>query len=385
MAHARTRPDRPREPPAPWVADLLLGVGVTLVLALLIVADVEHTGPDGWAYLWAVGFGALMMVRRSHPTLVVALTVVGFVAYYMAGHSSIGVAAPVAAAVFSAAEAGRLVTAVSGSLAVLVISISYRLGVGQSASFVLGYDLPQNLVLLAASVALGDSLRSRRALQRHAAAIGVLTAQRLRRDAHDRVAAERLAMARDLHDSLGHALSVIHLHAEVAREADAAGTPVRPALDVVGATSADALADLRRTVAGLRRGTPAPGDTFGLVALPDLIAPAEAAGVRVTLDTRVDAPLATDVETAIVRVVQESITNILRHAHAASASVQVHAGAQTVSVRVTDDGRGGARPHADGAGLRGMRERVETLGGTFTAGPTGRGFAVEATLPVGDP
>ena len=83
----------PHAPAPGLVYDAILAVGVAATLALLIWADVGDAQTDGWAYLWAVGLGALMFIRRSFPTLVVALTVVGFVAYYVAGYTPIGVAA----------------------------------------------------------------------------------------------------------------------------------------------------------------------------------------------------------------------------------------------------------------------------------------------------
>jgi len=378
---------------APWVLyDALLATGVAVVLALLIFADVDDSHPDGWAYLWAVGLGALMFIRRSHPRLVVALTVLGFIAYYAAGYTPIGVAAPVAAAVFSAAEASRLGAAISGSALVVLVSVAYRLSAGQDPALVLGYDLTQNVLVLAAAVALGDGIRARREVQRQSAEIAALTAERYRREAEALIAAERLEMSRDLHDSIGHALAVISLHAEVAREAGSRDDATQ-ALEVVRTTATETMSELRRTVAGLRRGEPPPRHALGLDSLGAAVEAARAAGVEVRVATNVAGALPASVETTVLRVVQEAITNIVRHSSATTAQVRVDAGDGAVRVLVADDGGAHAgapvavRDREDGAsearglGLVGMRERVESLGGVLLARRTASGFEVEASLP----
>ena len=372
----------PHAPAPGLVYDAILAVGVAATLALLIWADVGDAQTDGWAYLWAVGLGALMFIRRSFPTLVVALTVVGFVAYYVAGYTPIGVAAPVAAAVFSAAEAARLPSAIGGAAVVVGVSVAYRLSAGQDPTFVLGYDLPQNVLALAAAIALGDSIRSRREVQRQAARIAVMTAEQYRHDAEKHVLAERLSTSRELHDSIGHALAVISLHTEVAREATT-GDETRRALDVVGATTSEAMADLRRTVAGLRRAEPAPRHALDLDSLGAVVAPAQAAGISVSVSNTVQGQVPAALETAVYRIVQESITNVVRHSTATHAEVRIDADDGAIRVRVVDDGEnsGADAPQASGHGLVGMRERAELLGGSLDARRTPTGFEVSATLP----
>ncbi|MBD8044779.1 sensor histidine kinase [Arthrobacter sp. Sa2BUA2] len=391
-----------RSAPDPWVYDALLAAGVSLTLAAFIAADIEGTRPDGWAYLWAAGFGALMFVRRTYPTLVVALSVVGFVAYYASGLTAIGTAVPIAAAVFSAAECGRLAAAIGGSAAVAVISVTYRLGSGQDAAFVLGYDLPQNLLILAGAVALGDSVRTRRQLQRQASRIRDLTARQIRRDAEERIAAERIAVSRDLHDSLGHWLAVISLHSEVAREApEHDGGARRQALEVIRATTAEASSELKRTVAGLRGGPPAPRGP-SLDSLGNAVAPAEAAGITVTLTNTLQPRLHPQLQGVLYRVVQESVTNIVRHSNATQAGISLTEDGGIIRLRIADNGRAqpagspagspadsqAGRPDggrdgaaAQGYGLAGLRERLEALGGSFTAEWTPAGFEVSARLP----
>ena len=369
-----------------WVADAILAVAVWLTLSLVITADVDGSRPEAPAYLWAAGLGALMLVRRRHPALVVALTVGGVLAYYAAGYPPVGVAIPVAAAVFSAAEVGRMGVAVAGSAAVLGVSTTYRLIAGQDPDFVLGYELVGNALMLAAAVALGDGVRSRRRLQERAREVAALLAERYRRQAEERVTAERLTMARDLHDSVGHAMTVVALHAQVAGEAigrdDAAAAD---AVDVIRSTTASTLTDLRRTVAVLREDAPPSRDVPGLGDLAAALRPARQAGLEVVADVDAVSDLPRSVEAAAYRIVQESITNVVRHANARRVGVDVRARDGVLHVRVEDDGPGSANdPEAAraGHGIVGMRERAAALGGTLSVGRTPSGFVVAAALPI---
>lgn len=371
---------------APWVADAILAASVALTLSLVITADVDGSRPGAMPYLWAAGLGALMLVRRRHPVLVVALTVGGLLAYYAAGYPPVGVAVPVAAAVFSAAEAGRTAGAVLGSVAVLAISTGYRLAVGQDADFVLGYELVWNALMLAAAVALGDGVRSRRALQARAREIADLLAERYRRQAEERVTAERLTMARDVHDSVGHAMTVVALHAQVAAESigrdDAAAAR---AVAVIHETTTSTLADLRRTVALLRRPGQTSREVPGLGGLATAVRPAQVAGLEVVDEVTLGEPIPAAVEAAAYRIIQESVTNVVRHAHARRIRVAVHTAAGMLHVRVEDDGSRPPTEHGEpsaGHGIAGMRERAEALGGTLDAGWTATGFVVAATMPL---
>lgn len=371
---------------APWVADAILAAAVSLTLSLVITADVDGSRPEAMAYVWAAGLGALMLVRRRFPATVVAVTVGGLLAYYAAGYPPVGVAVPVAAAVFSAAEVGRIGVAVLGSAAVLTISTGYRLAVGQEADFVLGYELVWNALMLAAAVALGDGVRSRRELQARAREVADLLAERYRRHADERVTAERLAMARDVHDSVGHAMTVVALHAQVAAEAigrddDAAADAVA----VIRETTTSTLADLRRTVAVLRRAGPAERDAHGLGDLSAALRPARLAGLEVVQHVAAQGAIPPPVDAAAFRIIQESITNVVRHAHARRVGVDVRASAGVLHLRIADDGTGRAEAagrHPAGHGIAGMRERAEALGGTLEAGWTPTGFVVTAALPI---
>ena len=214
-------------------------------------------------------------------------------------------------------------------------------------------------------------------------------AERTRDEAAQRRAMEeRLRIARELHDSLTHSISVIQVQAGVAVHlARKRGEDVPPALAAIQEAGADAARELRATLGVLR--SEEDGDGSGLGQLDSLVARARAAGLPVTVTvTGAQRPLPPEVDQAAYRIVQEALTNVSRHAGAASASVHLHYLPETFSVQVADDGKGpgadtGPRPSGPGLGLAGMRERVSALGGRFQAGPQdGGGFRVRAELPA---
>jgi signal transduction histidine kinase len=211
--------------------------------------------------------------------------------------------------------------------------------------------------------------------------------------ARRRAMEERLRIARELHDSLTHSISVIRVQAGVAVHlARKRGEEVPPALLAIQEASADALRELRTTLSVLR--SEDNGDGSGLGQLDSLVARARAAGLPVTLTvTGAERPLPPDVDQAVYRIVQEALTNVSRHAGQACASVHLYYTPDALSVQVDDDGPGagasagaGLRPAGPGLGLIGMRERVTALGGRLHAGPRdGGGFQVRAEFPAQAP
>jgi signal transduction histidine kinase len=202
--------------------------------------------------------------------------------------------------------------------------------------------------------------------------------------ARRRAVEERLRIARDLHDSLTHSISVIQVQAGVAVHlARKRGTEVPPALLAIEEAGADAARELRETLSVLR--APDDCDGSGLGHLDGLVARLRAGGLTVTVTvTGPQRPLPADVDQAAYRIVQEALTNVGRHATGASACVQLRYAPDALTVQVDDDGDGtGAQPGGPGLGLIGMRERVSALGGALHAGPQPRGgFQVRADLPV---
>jgi len=207
--------------------------------------------------------------------------------------------------------------------------------------------------------------------------------------ARRRAMEERLRIARELHDSLTHTISVICVQAGVAVHlARKRGEDVPPALLAIQEAGLEAARELRTTLSVLR--SPDDGDSSGLGHLDSLVARAQAAGVPVTVTvTGAECPLSPEVDQAAYRIVQEALTNVGRHAGHACASVHLHYTREVLSVQVDDDGpgasasNGSVRPAGHGLGLIGMRERVAALGGRLHAGPRADGgFRVHAELPV---
>jgi signal transduction histidine kinase len=238
------------------------------------------------------------------------------------------------------------------------------------------------------SAALGESVRSRRVIAVEAVQRAELAERSREQDGRARVDAERLRIAREVHDTVAHAIAVINVQSGVtAHVLDKRPEQAREALRTIERTSSQALHEMR-AVLGVLRGTddgrvPCPG----LGQLDDLAATARQAALDVVLDAAPPPPaLPSAVGSAVYRIVQESLTNAIRHAGPTRVTVTLAYDADAVRVRVTDDGPGAGRPARDrgaGQGLLGMRERCRLLGGDLDAGPRpGGGFAVAARLPL---
>ncbi|HEV7459491.1 MAG TPA: histidine kinase [Solirubrobacteraceae bacterium] len=240
------------------------------------------------------------------------------------------------------------------------------------------------LLVVFVALAIGDTIRSRRALRVATLRAAEQEEREREEESRRRVANERLRIARDLHDSLAHALVAINVRAGVAAHLTDSQDPTAALLDIK-AVSADALRDLRATLGLLReQGEAAPvSPARDLAALPELINRARASGLDADMEVEVNGEVVpSPVGRAAFRIVQEALTNVVRHAHAASAHVVVATGNGALRVEVTDDGRGGTGG-TEGHGLRGMAERAAALGGRVDTGPRSEGgWRVEAVLPL---
>jgi signal transduction histidine kinase len=211
------------------------------------------------------------------------------------------------------------------------------------------------------------------------------------RTAADAVTAERLRIARELHDMVAHSIGIIAIQAGAGgRVIDSEPDQARDALAAIEVTSRETLAGLRRMLTGLRRAEPevtagaAPLDPMpGLADIERLAEMTLDAGVLVDLHWQGSrAPLPSDIDLSAYRIIQEAITNVVRHAGTGQCRVSIDQDDDQVSIEVTDEGRGGL-VSATGFGIVGMRERTGLLGGEFSAGPRpGGGFRVAARLPV---
>lgn len=213
----------------------------------------------------------------------------------------------------------------------------------------------------------------------------------LREERRRQAGEERLRIAQDLHDVVAHHMSLIHVQASVALHLrERQPEQVDEALRVIKGASKEALVELRSLIDVLRDGEgPAPRrPAASLAALDDLVERSRYAGLDVTSHvTGVPAPLPSSVEVAAYRVVQEAVTNVVRHAGATRAEITVEHTPGRLAVRVDDDGSGqpGVRGAEEGHGIRGMRERATALGGRLevTPSPLG-GLRVSATFPTGE-
>jgi signal transduction histidine kinase len=206
--------------------------------------------------------------------------------------------------------------------------------------------------------------------------------------------AERLRIARELHDMVAHSIGIIAIQAGAGyRVFDVAPAQARDALAAIEATSRETLSGLRRMVTGLRRAEPdsgsgqAPLDPApGLASVERLAAMTLDAGVQVDVDWNGDRePLPADLDLSAYRIIQEAVTNVVRHAGTGQCRVSIDQRDGQLSIEVVDSGRGGAAA-GTGYGITGMRERAALLGGDLSAGPRpGGGFRVAARLPVPAP
>jgi signal transduction histidine kinase len=257
-------------------------------------------------------------------------------------------------------------------------------------------EIPKNLAFVAAPLVIGIAVRDRRA---YLAALldRAETAERTRdEEARRRVGEERLRIARDVHDVVAHAMVAINVQAGVgAHLLDRDPEQARRTLKDIEKVSSEALSDLRSTLGMLREGAAANDGVpvrpaQGLRELDELSESLRTAGIEVDLDIDpATATLPASVTSTGYRIVQEALTNVVRHAGGSHASVRVTRGDDALVIEVDDDGgdeASAAPPPGAGHGVRGMRERAQAAGGTLEAGPQAEGgWRVVATLPTGAP
>jgi signal transduction histidine kinase len=375
-------------------------VAMTAVVLVAVELSVVTGSGPGAARLDAVAclFGGVLvlpvLLRHRHPRFEPLACSVLLLAYYAFDRRDISPAPLLSVPLYDAAVAGFLVTAVVipavyMAIGLVVVEISKHWAVVTLIS-----NFLPSIVVLALAIMLGDAVRSRRALAAE-------TAERLRvaheereAEAARRVAEERLRIARDLHDTVAHSVATITVQAGSALHVPGdRDDKLRGALTAIRETSKHALREMRATLGQLRDEAPdggIPGTPGGLDRLPALRDAVTAAGAPVTIAVEGDQrPLAPAVDEVAYRILQESLTNVLRHAGpAARATVRLCYGPAALGISVIDDGAGaGAAGDGDGRGgghgLAGMAERAAAVGGEVTAGPRGDGgFEVSARLPL---
>jgi signal transduction histidine kinase len=368
-----------------------------------------HLPLDGLGYALLIGGSVALLARRRHPVQTLLGVALATLIYYLRGYVFGPAFVAVVVALVAAVMAGHRKAAWACALG----GIGAYLAVAESIGMAPGTDDPGRLTRLLAverpTLELTVSLA--------AWVLVVLTGtevirfrsekaaevRRTRDEEHRRQASEeRLRMARELHDVLAHNISMINVQAGVAlhlmdQQPEPSGTATaRTALAAIKEASKEALTEMRSVIGVLRQvGDEAPRTpTAGLERLEDLAGQARTAGLRVHLEIEGERrPLPAGVDLAAFRIVQESLTNVTRHARpgagadAVTVWIRIGYGEHDVSVRTDDDGRGatllGENP--GGSGIPGMRERAAALDGEFIAGPRpGGGFQVHARLPVNE-
>ncbi|KUM92059.1 histidine kinase [Streptomyces cellostaticus] len=373
----------------PLRQDAYLAVGLATLASVIAVTVGSGRHPDalGWALL--LGLHVPLAWRRRAPLAVLALTIPLIAFYHQQNYNH---SAPTAASMVVlytvAVSSGPRRTAAIGCAVVglmLVLKIDHGMA-GLAVSFQITGWIVSMLVL-------GGYIR----VHRENAAAALERAERAERtreeEAGRRVAEERLRIARDLHDLLAHSITLIGVQTSVAAHVLGADpgrldrAAVAEALDDIAETCRTARGELRTTLEVLRDpGSPdSRGPLPGLHGLVDLARTAAGAEVKLTV-TAEEVPPA--VGAAAYRIVQEALTNAVRHGGRddVTVHVRVHEDDGALRVHVTDDGSG-AGDGLPGFGLVGMRERARSVGGTVDAGPRedAKGFEVKAVLPLGGP
>jgi signal transduction histidine kinase len=360
------------------VLDWTVAVGVAAILVVTGLSGHRlSSGSEQLGYALLTVGGLALAARRRAPVTVLAVSGFCAVGYQAAGFTVFAVAYLVA--VYSAMRAGhRAATAVVSVIMLAALPVA-AMASGQYHS---GEAFAQargvlELAWLIAAAAAGEALRQaeRRADE----------AERTREEsALRRADEERLHIARELHDSLTHQISVIKVQAEAAvHVAQKRGEPVPDALLAIRDAGREAARELRATLEALRDDDKTP--PLGLDHLSGLVQRAGATGLHASLTIEGDrADLPAAVDRTAYRIVQESLTNVARHALAGTASVRVAYRPGAVVIQIDDDGTATPQsPPVPGVGLLGMRERVTALGGKLRAEPRSEGgFTVHAELPV---
>jgi len=384
----------------PLLADALLaGLLAAFSLVALVYANGDCDGacrPGGTAATGLILAQTLPLAwRRRHPLAVSLVTGLATAGYGLAPYPDLAMPVPVGGLVgmYSVAAWGsRRAALVAGGVAAAVVAVVMSLP-RTDADLV---DAAFASLGLAGAWVLGDRARVQRALAAELSDRAVRLEREREGEARRAVASERARIARELHDVVAHHVSMMVVQAEagpLAVERD----PARAAgaFEAIAATGRQALVEMRRLLGVLRGDGQAPSlaPQPGLDQVPSLVEQVGRAGLEVELVVEGEkAPLPAGVELSAYRIVQEALTNAVRHAGPGRARVLVRYGERDLELTVRDEGGGGAAapaggpPTRSGQGLVGMRERVSLFGGELHAGPgPDGGFTVAARLPLGAP
>ncbi len=374
---------------------------VALAAALVVAGQIDVLAPGLFSTnivgpRWVVSLtyfvaAASVLLRRVLPGPAFAVGTGALVAQALSIGTSEGNGSlfPALVLSYSVAVYGSRVTAIAALCAIPVVAtVREVLNPENTTAAEVFNGIGWDLTLIAAWL-LGAYVRTRRQL------VAELR-QRAVDSAEAAAAAERARVARELHDVLAHSLAVVVVQAEAAEEAIAQRPEVAAeSMRSIQRTGREALVEVRRLVGVLSEGDAVRQPVPGAAAVEALVERVNAAGLTVELEVRGSLhALPAGPDLAVYRIVQESLTNVLKHAGATRAHVLIDCRPEQVSVEVVDDGRGASGPpdaggpsgQGSGNGLRGMQERVTALGGTFHSGSVAdQGFAVRAVLRTEEP
>jgi signal transduction histidine kinase len=374
---------------SPYVVDvgLALAAGLFTVAGIASRDELGSLRPDVFAYSLGIGAAAALLWRRRFPATVVAVVLLTNLLYHAIGYPGGPPVVSLWVALMSAAALGHKRAALAGLISWLAISVL--------AQLVFGNDSPTYVAAMAALITsaylLGALQHSRNQYQAEMLERTRLSKAQLDREAEQRVIEERLRIARELHDVMAHTITAISVQAGSGVDVfEERPDQARVALEAIRGLSREAMSELRATIGPLRSGRDPEPDRMpapGLAELDDVIETVVQAGIAVELVRDGDVtPLPSSVDLTAYRIVQESLTNVVRHAGARRAHVVIELRPGAVMVEVHDDGPGPNGDISPGHGIKGMAERVHALGGTFSAGgDPGGGFRVTAMLPLESP
>ena len=372
----------------------LPALDVVLALTLLVVRVVTlatglQAGSLPLAYLTAPLWTLPLAWRGRYPfavAAVVAGTAVSEVAIGGYHNSVVALAAFILVPYSLAAHSAGMGPMLAGVAAVVTAgAVSQAAQSTPHAAGALASTVAGDAALIFVPFFAGLAMRQQRLRAQTLERLTEQLAREREERARTAVAEERTRIARELHDEIAHAISVIAVQADAAEGALAKDPALvqRPLL-AIRQTAREALADMRRVLGGLRgdeRAELAPEP--GLARLGALLEQTRAAGLAVELRVEGEpAPLPPPLDLTAYRILQEGLTNVRKHAAAHRVEVVIRYGRDAIGVEVSDDGDGAGASAGSGRGLAGIRERVALLGGEFVAGPRARGFALRVTLPL---
>ncbi|WP_166353966.1 sensor histidine kinase [Phytoactinopolyspora limicola] len=377
--------DGPHQP-RPW-SGRAGDTWLTLATALLVIGGTAVTGANdvsvvGWILMAAAS--AAVFFRRDYPIAVAVFTLVTSAIYLVMPDRDGPIIVAFAIALYTVMAAGRFAAGILIGATAVVAAFYGEYATDTENLGDLGVVFFASW--LVSVMAIGGAIHSRRAYLRE-------MEQAREEEVRRRTTEERLRIAHEVHDVLGHTISLINVQASAALHR----LPKDPgqateALSTIKASSHEALRELRSTLGGLRdvdgAAPMAPAPTLGRVG--ELVDRTSSADLSVALEVE-GAPreLTPAVDLAGYRIVQEALTNVTRHSGARAANVRIAYGDDTVRVEITDDGSGATPDAGDGdgwqgSGIIGMRERADSVGGELSAGPSpDGGFVVRARLPIG--